>query len=323
MQQSGIQGLFLCRKPAGVSSAGFLNSIKRIFKLFEPIGHGGTLDPFAEGLLVVGIGRQYTRALEHYLKGTEKTYEATVILGASSSTYDREGIISHMPGVQAWAPEDIKTAMQELYAREEQVPPPVSAKKIRGVPAYTRFRRGEQFTLQPRPAKLVKYEILGIEEIESLTKLDIRLRVSSGFYIRSFAHDLGVLLGSDGYVERLIRTEIGYLKVEEALTLQDMQGTVELVYRAKGEVQQVGFRAFAKELAEKAGITGHARNMKEGGVEIVGQGTAAQLSQFLAAIKKGPEAAKIQSWQDYFRKCSEKKDGFEIVEAPVANEKTE
>lgn len=319
METTPIQGLFLFNKPAGISSAGFLNSIKRITKTTEPIGHGGTLDPFAEGLLVVGIGRQYTRSLEYYLKGTDKTYAATIFIGASSTTYDNTGIISHMPGIKALTPDEIRAAIEEIRKNTEQVPPPVSAKKIGGVPAYVRSRRGEQFSLRPQPATLHEYELVSIEEVESLTKIDIKLRVSSGFYIRSFAHDLGVLLGTDGYVEQLARTGIGYFKMEEGLDLQDIMKDMELVYRAKGTVQGVGYRAYAKVCAEELGITGHARNMKEGGIEIVGQGKLQQISEFLARIKKAPEGAVLQQWQDYIRKCKEKKSSFDVIETKVDN----
>lgn len=311
-QQTHIQGLFVCNKPAQISSAGFLNSIKRVLKLTVPIGHGGTLDPFAEGILIVGIGRQYTRALEYYLKGADKTYEATIILGATSTTYDRTGIISHIPAIKTLTKEEIRAAIHEIQKQTEQVPPPISAKKIRGVPAYTRARRGEQFSLRPQQVALRECGILSIEEIESLTKIDIRIRVSSGFYIRSFAHDLGVALGTDGYVEQLVRSEIGFFKINEALSLQDLQETVELVYRAKGNVQNIGFRTFAKSLADTKNITGHARNTKEG-IEICAQGTVPMLSAFLTEIKKGPEGATIDVWQDYFRKCTEKKDDFVII----------
>src|SRR3989344_8276832 len=142
-QNQSVQGLFVCNKPADISSAGFLNSIKRILKLTQPIGHGGTLDPFAEGLLIVGIGRQYTRALEYYLKGADKTYEATIILGAGPTPYARTGIISHMPGTKTYTKEEIKNAIKEIKARPEQMPPPVSAKKIGGIPAYRLFRPGK------------------------------------------------------------------------------------------------------------------------------------------------------------------------------------
>ena len=309
---SQINGLFICNKSEGVSSAGFLNSIKRILKLTEPIGHGGTLDPFAEGLWIVGIGRQYTRALEYYLKGADKTYEATIILGAGSTTYDRTGIISHMPGTKTYTKEEIKNAIKEIKARPEQMPPPVSAKKIGGIPAYRLVRQGKPFQLRPQQAALREYEIRSVETVENLTKLEIKLRVSSGFYIRSFAHDLGELLGTDGYVEYLVRAEIGFFKLPEALSLQDLQGDIELVYRSKGTVQDVGFRAFAKSLADQMHIHGHARNTKEG-VEIIGQGTVARLSEFLEQIKKGPKGAVVEVWQDYFRKIAEKKEGFEII----------
>lgn len=308
-----VRGLFLFNKETGVSSAGFLNSIKRILKTPEKIGHGGTLDPFAEGLLIVGIGREYTRSLEHYLKGTDKTYDAAIMLGASSTTYDRTGIISHIPAIKTFTAEEIHAAVRKLQNREEQIPPPVSAKKIGGIPAYERARRGETFTLSPQKTKLLSYEIRNIEEIESLAKVDMRLRVSSGFYIRSFAHDLGMELGSDGYVENLARTEIGYFKLEEALNLHDLQKEIELIYRAKGDLQGIGFRAHVRSVANALGITGHARNMKEGGVEIVGQGNPETLSRFLDEIKHGPYRDRVQQWQDYFKVCKEKKSGFLVI----------
>lgn len=310
------EGLFLFNKPEDISSAGYLNSIKRILKSPAPIGHGGTLDPFAEGLLIVGIGRQYTRSLQYYLKGTDKTYETTIILGASSTTYDKTGIISHFPGVHEYSDESVREALKELKTRKEQTPPPYSAKKIGGMPAYRLARQGRPFMLRPQPALLHQCEVIGIEPVESLTKVDLRIKVSSGFYVRSLAHDLGELLGSDGYVEQLVRTGIGYFKLEEALSLRDLQEDIELIYRAKGDVQGIGFRAFAKKQADTMGLSGHARNMKEGGVEILAQGPAHVLSVFLTHIKHGPADAHVQVWQDYFRKITSKKEDFEILQSP-------
>ncbi|MFA6135769.1 MAG: tRNA pseudouridine(55) synthase TruB [Candidatus Paceibacterota bacterium] len=233
-----MKGLFLFNKPVGISSAGFLNKLKSYFassfvktladkKASQDqsskrlkIGHGGTLDPFAEGLLVVGVGREYTKQLHGILKNKTKTYKAEIILGASSDTYDITGKIFDAPFIKTPIEKEIILAVEKIKSKKTQIPPIFSAIKIKGVPAYKLAREGKEVRVESKEALLINYEIFSIKKSEDKIILDIELEVSAGFYIRSFAHDLGVELGSDGYVSKLIRSKIGDFDIKDALTLQ-------------------------------------------------------------------------------------------------------
>jgi len=243
-----MKGIFLLNKPSGISSAQFLNRFKTIVhnhicsheskeacrkaKRIR-IGHGGTLDPFASGLLVVAVGREYTTKLSELLKNTPKTYQARIVLGAISDTYDREGKLEQrglcriQQNKKGEAPvvskEDIKKAITIVAQRETQVPPPYSAIKIQGKPAYARARAGEQLTMKPRPATVYSYKIECVNIGEREAVAEVALSVSSGFYIRSFAHDMGELLGVGAYLDGLVRKKIGEYVLEYAHTLKEIE----------------------------------------------------------------------------------------------------
>lgn len=324
-------GLFLLHKPPGISSAGFLNKLKPLFAKAHrgqsserlKIGHGGTLDPCAEGLLVVGVGRAYTKKLSDILKETEKEYVATIVLGAKSDTYDREGKIEYRSlnieckdkknGVRRVTKKDIEGAIGIIAKRKTQVPPPYSAIKIKGKPAYQRSRAGEHVSLMPRPVKIKEWDIEKMEKRSENIEVQIRLVVSSGFYVRSFAHDLGIVLETGGYLEKLTRTRIGIFKLKEALKIEDLEHEeAELYFQAFGDVQGVGYRYFALKTAQNWALTGFVHNIGDSSVEVVGRAKLTVLSSFLEALKIGPNGAKITSTFDYFRKPQKKYLGFSI-----------
>jgi len=192
-------------KPKGISSAKFLELIKKNPNV-KKIGHGGTLDPIAEGVLVVGIN-EGTKQLQNVLKNTEKEYIATIELGKSSDTYDIEGnIINH----------NVKQFPKEIILKKGkilQAPPKYSAIKIKGQPAYKLARQGKEFEIPKRETEIIDIELL--EYIPPLIK--IRLVVKSGFYVRSFAHDLGEELKTGAILTQLIRTRVGDFKIEDAV----------------------------------------------------------------------------------------------------------
>ncbi|MBP6855477.1 MAG: tRNA pseudouridine(55) synthase TruB [Candidatus Pacebacteria bacterium] len=316
-----MHGLFVFNKPTGVSSAGFLNHIKRVLSTLAQsgekqlrIGHGGTLDPFATGVLIVGVGREYTRLLHDLLNTEQKEYQATIILGADSDTDDCMGIIT--PRVSSVPPskEDIKKAVAQVAAQETQTPPAISAVKIHGVPAYARVRRGESVSLSQKSATVFSYSISSISLSKKQTSFSITLRVSSGFYIRSFARDIGNVLGVGGYVSELKRLSVGEFSLFRALDINEvLSGKIELFARISGGVQGVGFRSYALKMAQNWPITGFVRNSGENSVEIVAQGYLGDLGRFLDAVKKGPQEAHIESVFDYFRKPSEVFSSFELM----------
>jgi len=216
-----IEGIFLFDKPPGISSAKFLNRIKQLWKIGRGIrvGHGGTLDPFARGLLVVAIGRTYTKQLGEVLKNTDKEYEVEMVIGAYSDTDDIEGDIKTV-GAGDISKEHIRAAVDEVAARTTQTPPAYSAIKVDGEEAYKKARRGENVSLQPRPVSVKEYEMLSVQKEGEYIITRVRLVVSSGFYVRSFVHDVGEVLGVGAYARKLVRTRIGTFYLKDAKKLE-------------------------------------------------------------------------------------------------------
>jgi tRNA pseudouridine55 synthase len=181
------------------------------------VGHAGTLDPFASGLLLILIGAA-TRLAE-YVVGLDKQYDATVHLGVETTTHDPEGeVVSRDPG---WASLDWETldgALESFRGRIAQKPPAFSAKKIRGEPAHRKARRGEKVELEP-----VEIEIhsLALSRLE-LPEAELRVACSSGTYIRSLARDLGRALGVGGHLSALRRTAIGPFSLEASVPLSEL-----------------------------------------------------------------------------------------------------
>jgi len=202
-------------KPKGITSYDVIRKLKEKYPR-EKIGHGGTLDPLAEGVLVVGIGREGTRQLQIILKGTKKTYEATIELGKTSLTDDSEGPIintnnSHIVPTE----QELIAVLSSFKGKTLQTPPKYSAVKINGVPAYKRARRGEQFVLQPKNViihsiKLLKYDFPHVQ---------IEVACESGVYIRSLARDVGTKLKIGAYVSSLIRTAVGSYTRNDSINL--------------------------------------------------------------------------------------------------------
>lgn len=214
-------GFFLVDKPSGMTSHDVVARIRRLLNTHDSqrntrVGHAGTLDPFATGLLIVGVGLG-TKALARVTK-FPKTYNADVTFGATSSTDDREGTLSPQPVLHPPSTADLTNTLQTLTGPLQQTPPVYSAIKIRGVPAYRRVRRGEFVTLAPREITVFAAELLGY----AYPTAQIRWVVSSGTYIRSLARDLGETLGTGAYLSALRRTTTGPFRIEEATTLDTL-----------------------------------------------------------------------------------------------------
>jgi tRNA pseudouridine55 synthase len=229
-----MEGIVLFNKPKNYTSYQIVEFFKKRTK--KKVGHGGTLDPLAEGLLILGIG-DYTKELNKFLKESIKTYIAEIVLGARSTTYDREGTIIYPNEDRINYPntDSIKEVINSFIGEIEQIPPPFSAVKIKGKPAYLLARKGEKVELKPRKVKIYEIKILEItrtntnletKQHETFTNNNIRvdprlnpresvvLRIevtcSSGTYIRSLANDIGEKLGCGGYLNDLKRTKIIY-----------------------------------------------------------------------------------------------------------------
>jgi tRNA pseudouridine55 synthase len=209
--------LLLIDKPAGMTSHDVVDRVRRIFKT-RRVGHAGTLDPFATGLLIVGI-ESATKQLTG-LVGLDKTYEAVARLGATSDTFDPEGVITETPNASQPTLEEIEKALDAFRGGYEQLAPLHSAKKIGGKKLYDLARAGTA-TEEMRPKKQVTISELTVLKYE-WPELHLRVCSSSGTYIRSLADDIGRKLGVGAYLTGLRRTRIGDFKIEDATALQDL-----------------------------------------------------------------------------------------------------
>lgn len=206
-------GLVLVDKPAGISSFAALGALRRRFG--RRIGHAGTLDPFATGLLLVLVGRA-TR-LQPYLLGLEKTYTATIAFGATSTTDDPEGEIV---GTGRTTDRDaIAAQLPGLTGVIEQVPPAASAVHIEGERAYRRFRRGEDVTVPSRLVSVHRFDLMSFDPTTQTGQAAISC--GSGTYVRSLARDLGERLGCGAHLTALRRTAIGPFDVAAAVGPED------------------------------------------------------------------------------------------------------
>jgi len=181
----------------------------------KKIGHAGTLDPFATGLLIIGVGRSATRQLDTF-KGLEKTYVATIRLGYTSDTLDSDGVITPASpaGVQSITQEHIESVLQTLKGTQLQTPPMYSAKKIGGKKLYELARVGKVINRVPVPVSIYDIELLSWSE----DTLKIRCIVSAGTYIRVLAADIGEALGTGAYCATLRRTAIGPYSTTDAIS---------------------------------------------------------------------------------------------------------
>jgi len=206
-----IEGVLNIDKPDGITSHDVIYQIRRVAGL-RRVGHAGTLDPLATGVLLVCLGRA-TRLVE-YLVGQPKTYEAAIRLGQSTNTYDAEGdVVAERP--LTFTPTDVTHALAQFRGDIEQVPPMYSAIKKDGQPLYKLARRGEKVELEPRPVTIYELDMLAFEP----PILKLRVTCSSGTYIRSLAHDLGEVLGCGGHITALRRTAVGNFSLDTAVPL--------------------------------------------------------------------------------------------------------
>lgn len=219
-------GILLVDKEGDWTSHDVVAKVRRLAGT-RKVGHAGTLDPMATGLLVLGVNSA-TRLLT-FLTGCDKVYEATIRLGASTSTDDAEGeILGFAPAtqVQRITVSDLEAGIARLTGDISQVPSSVSAIKVNGERAYARVRAGEEVTLAARPVTVSRFDIVGTRfgvEFDGNTAVDIDVVVacSSGTYIRALARDLGFSLGVGGHLTRLRRTRVGPFDVTDARTLSD------------------------------------------------------------------------------------------------------
>jgi tRNA pseudouridine55 synthase len=219
---STVDGIVVVDKPAGLTSHTVVARIRKLAGT-RKVGHAGTLDPMATGVLVIGVNRA-TRLLGH-LQVADKSYEATVLLGASTTTDDAEGEVvstASTSDLAAVTAEAIEAAMAGFRGEISQVPSKVSAIKVAGRRAYERVRAGEEVALKARLVTVSRYDVVDVRSGPSGIEVDISVDCSSGTYIRALARDLGVELGVGGHLTMLRRTRVGAFDLSSAHTLEEL-----------------------------------------------------------------------------------------------------
>nr|WP_156937776.1 tRNA pseudouridine(55) synthase TruB [Haloglycomyces albus] len=212
-------GFVLIDKPQGTTSHGVVAAMRRIAGT-KKVGHGGTLDPMATGLLVIAIGKA-TKLLT-YVSGSSKTYVATVRLGQATTTDDAEGDVVSTAPVSDVTETRLRSALERLVGEVDQVPSAVSAVKVDGKRAYQRVRDGEEVRLKSRRVTIHSLEVHRIRRGEFL-EADLTVTCSSGTYVRAIARDVGEELGVGGHLTALRRRSIGPFELGDAHTLEELK----------------------------------------------------------------------------------------------------
>jgi tRNA pseudouridine55 synthase len=210
-----VSGLVVVDKPAGITSHDVVARVRRLAGT-RKVGHAGTLDPMATGVLVLGVNKA-TRLLGH-LTLTDKAYRATIRLGVSTTTDDAEGEVTAQSDVSGLTPQTVTEALSAFVGDIEQVPTAVSAIKVNGQRAYKLARAGEEVVLKPRAVRIDEITVTRM----ALPEVDVTVRCSTGTYIRAIARDLGSALGVGGHLSALRRTAVGSFGVEQAKTLEEL-----------------------------------------------------------------------------------------------------
>jgi len=211
-------GLCVVDKPSGLTSHDVVARIRRLAKT-RRVGHAGTLDPMATGVLVLGIER--ATKLLGLLALTDKTYDATIRLGESTVTDDAEGAVTATASADGVTEQGISKALRDFVGEIDQVPSSVSAIKVDGRRSYARVRAGEHVELAARRVSIRRLDVLDVRrERPGCLDVDVSLDCSTGTYVRAIARDLGTALGVGGHLTRLRRTRVGPFDISAALTLE-------------------------------------------------------------------------------------------------------
>src|SRR4051794_19319431 len=218
-----VNGVIILDKPAGITSAAAVNRVKRLLPRGTKIGHAGTLDPFATGVLLLLVGRATKRC--ESLMGQPKRYDATVKLGATTETDDPESPERPTPGTLTIDRAAIDALLPRFIGAIQQRPPAYSALKINGRRACDRVRDGETIVPEPRTVNVYGIEVLSYE----WPSLQLRIDCGRGTYVRAIARDVGEALGVGGYLTQLRRTRIGDYDIADAVTLDAL--TAETIAR--------------------------------------------------------------------------------------------
>jgi tRNA pseudouridine55 synthase len=216
MESDGPSGVLLIDKAQDMTSHDVVAIARRALNT-KKIGHCGTLDPMATGLLMLVIGR--ATKIQDLLMSEDKEYVGTLTLGATTSTQDRQGEILETKPVDAFSEDQIHAAFDGFVGPFEQIPPMVSAIKKDGVPLYKLARKGIEIVREPRKVHVTSYKVSRIE----MPEVDFTVNCSKGFYVRTYAHEIGAQLGCGGHLSALRRTRSGKFTLDRAVTVADLK----------------------------------------------------------------------------------------------------
>lgn len=215
-QQKEYDGILLVDKPTDHTSHDVVARVRRKFGM-KRVGHAGTLDPMATGLLILLLGK--ATSVSQYLISMDKEYTGTIKLGVVTNTQDAEGDVVETRPVPALTEEQVRVHMRAMQGDQYQTPPMFSAIKIDGVPLYKKARQGEEVEREPRFIRVMRFELTRFASPE----VDFLVHCTKGTYVRTLAHDLGHKIGTGGHLIALRRTAIDKLRVEEALTIEQIE----------------------------------------------------------------------------------------------------
>lgn len=214
---SQLEGILLVDKPAGITSHDVVDRLRRKLQM-KKIGHAGTLDPNATGLLIMLIGK--ATKVSQYLMSLDKEYAGEIKLGEETTTYDSEGEVTLIGTVsEELTPERLQAYLDEFRGDQYQLPPMFSAKKVDGVPLYKMARKGKEVEREPR---FIHVERFQLESFES-PFLRFHVACSKGTYVRSLAHDLGQKIGCGAHLSALSRTATDHFRLDDAATLEAIE----------------------------------------------------------------------------------------------------
>ncbi len=273
-------------KPAGMTSHDVVGKCRRLFGT-RKVGHAGTLDPMATGVLVIGIERA-TKILG-LITGTDKSYAATIRLGQTTSTEDAEGEVLQTVPAEHVTDEQIEQAVAGLRGDIEQVPSAVSAIKVDGERSYKLAREGRAVELAARPVRIARFEVLATRRGGGFVDVDVEVDCSSGTYIRALARDVGATLGVGGHLTALRRTAVGRYGLDEARTLDELAEAARLSY-SLDEACLLGFPR--RDLTDAEVVdTGHGRALEPAGIAGV-YAAAGPDGRVIALLEDGPSRTK-------------------------------
>lgn len=220
------EGILLVDKPSGITSHDVVDRVRRLFHM-KRVGHAGTLDPMATGLMLILVGK--ATKVSQYLMSMDKEYAGTLKLGEETDSQDADGEVLVRKEVPELAEDIVRAEMKAFMGDQYQTPPMFSAKKVNGQPLYKLARKGKTIAREPRVIHISRFEMTAF----SATEISFLVACSKGAYVRTLAHDLGQKLGCGAHLNALRRTGVGKFRIEEADTLEVLKEASSTVLRKK------------------------------------------------------------------------------------------